>query len=224
MHCLAGWVVFEAAPLTWGFFLVASVCYWGWKFCFTSSAFNPSQAVWWNNMFGVILCFLSRTLSPSLNLPSSSWQLQLSYLMKILFLPAPWKCCSNLIYPHCQRVFVESFRPNELPIHWALMPGEPLYSKIMEHDVQHKTFCSCSCIWYTMGMVWWLRVLICFLWGWDLQDFYQPTFIPNPCRRLVCPRPGMEIFALGLPAECCLKKKKTFSCKIWISPVPENGD
>lgn len=34
------------------------------------------------------VCFLTRILSPSLNLPSSSWWLQLSYLIKILFLPA----------------------------------------------------------------------------------------------------------------------------------------
>lgn len=53
-------------------------------------------------------------------------------------------------------------------------------------------------------------MLICSLWDLDLQVLCQPRAVPNLWRSSVCPRPGMKIFALGLPAQCCCKQRTMY--------------
>lgn len=53
---------------------------------------------------------------------------------------------------------------------------------------------------YTMEIIQWFRVLICFICEW-----VDAAFVSAPRTQSVYPRPETEPFALGLHAMCCHK-------------------
>lgn len=95
------------------------------------------------------------------------------------------------------------------------MPRQLLYSKIMERNMQ-QTFCLCSCIWGTMEMIWWLRVLICCLCGFWISPELFPLW-----GELGVSKARAAGFCSG--AACWVLSwtndnvRVAFSCKTWVS-------
>lgn len=59
---------------------------------------------------------------------------------------------------------------------------------------------------YTMEIIRWLRVLICFLCEWVLSAFVSAhSYPPTPQRQSGDPRPETEPFTLGFRTKCYQK-------------------
>lgn len=104
------------------------------------------------------------------------------------------------------------------------MPRELLYSKIMEHNMQQNILLVQLHIRHNGNYLVAQGVILL-----PLQRgpgvLYQPRVVPTPGRGSVCPRPGVELCALGLRAECCHKQMtmylSLFPAKpgfLWIWP------